>query len=58
MKNIWSTKYSSVGGKANQEEVFYLIKEDGIWKIDELLVTDEEVEGRKNMQRILSFVHL
>lgn len=44
---ILQTEYSSVGGKANQKEVFYLIKEKGIWKIDELVVTDEEVEGRK-----------
>lgn len=44
---ILQTEIYTVGGRANQKEVFYLIKEEGIWKIDELVVTDEEVEARK-----------
>lgn len=44
---ILQSEIYTVGGKADQKEVFYLIKEEGIWKIDELVVTDEEVEARK-----------
>lgn len=51
---ILQTEYSSAGGKANQKEVFYLIKEDDIWKIDKLIVADEEVEGKKGYR----FPHL
>ncbi len=44
---ILQSEIYTVGGRANQKEVFYLVKEEGIWKIDELVVTDEEVEASK-----------
>jgi len=44
---ILQSEIYTVGGEANQKEVFYLMKKEGIWKIDELVVTDEEVEARK-----------
>ncbi|KPJ65304.1 MAG: hypothetical protein AMJ45_05230 [Syntrophobacter sp. DG_60] len=44
---VLQTQIHATGGKVDQKEVFYLIKQDGTWKIDELVVTDEELEERK-----------
>jgi len=36
-----------VGGKAGQKEILYFMQEDGIWKINESVVTDKELEGKR-----------
>jgi hypothetical protein len=44
---IVNAKISTVGGDAIQKEIFYLIKEKERWLIDELVVTNEEVDVDK-----------
>jgi len=44
---IVTVKISTVGGDANQKEIFYLVKDGERWLIDELVVTDEEVDVNK-----------
>ena len=41
---VVEVKISTVGGKASQKEIFYLVKMGERWLIDELVVTDEEVD--------------
>jgi len=44
---IVNVKITTVGGDASQKEIFYLVKEGEIWLIDELVVTDEEIDVDK-----------
>jgi hypothetical protein len=44
---IVNTTFSTVGGEASKKETFYLVKEADRWLIDELVVTDEEIDGDK-----------
>ena len=48
---VLQSQIETVAGKTDQKEIFYLIKKDGIWKIDELVVTDEKLEKRKEKYR-------
>jgi hypothetical protein len=44
---ILESEIETVEGKTKQKELFYLIKEDGRWKIHELEVENEEPEEPK-----------
>jgi hypothetical protein len=44
---IVNVKITTVGGDASQKEIFYLVKEGEMWLIDELVVTDEEIDVDK-----------
>jgi hypothetical protein len=41
---IVEAKISTGAGEATQKEIYYLIKEAERWMIDELVVTDEEID--------------
>ena len=44
---ILQTRISTVVGDAEQRDVYLLVRESGLWKIDDLKVTDEEVDFEK-----------
>ena len=44
---ILNAVISTVGGSANQKEVYFLIRKDDRWLIDELEVTDEVLDSEK-----------
>lgn len=44
---VVQAKISTAAGEASQKEVYYLIKETERWLIDELIVTDEEIDLNK-----------
>ena len=41
---VVEARITTVGGDADQKEVYRLINQDGRWLVDDLLVTDEKVE--------------
>ncbi len=41
---IVQSKIGTAAGEANQKEIFYLVKSGKRWLINELVVTDEEVD--------------
>jgi len=41
---IVEAKIKAVAGEVTQKEIFYLIKQGDRWLIDELIVTDEEID--------------
>ena len=49
---VVEAKISTLAGETEQKEVYYLIKEDHKWLIDELQVTDEAVEIDKEKARL------
>ncbi|MDM8552686.1 hypothetical protein QUF72_21575 [Desulfobacterales bacterium HSG2] len=44
---ILQTRISTLVGYADQRDVYFLVRENGLWKIDDLKVTDEEVDVKK-----------
>ncbi len=44
---LMEAKIKTVAGETIQKEIYYLIKEDKEWLIDDLTVTDEEVDLEK-----------
>ena len=44
---ITETKIKTVAGETTQKDIFYLIKQGERWLIDELIVTDEEIDLNK-----------
>jgi hypothetical protein len=42
---VTRAKIKTKVGESDQQEIYMLILEDGVWKIDEMFVTDEEVRG-------------
>ena len=44
---ITEAKIKTVVGEATQKEIFYLVKEGERWLIDELVITDEEIDPDK-----------
>ena len=40
---VIQSKITSVGGEADQKEVYILVRTKNTWLINELIVTDEEV---------------
>jgi len=41
---VTETKIKTVAGETTQKDIFYLIKQGEKWLIDELIVTDEEID--------------
>ena len=37
-------------GTTTQTEIFILVRDGGIWRIDELFVTDEEIQGENDLE--------
>lgn len=46
---VLRTRIGTVGGDADQREVYFLIRENGRWKIDDMKITDEIVDADKMM---------
>ena len=44
---VTETKIKTVVGETTQKDIFYLIKQGERWLIDELIVTDEEIDLNK-----------
>jgi len=44
---VAETKIKTVAGETTQKDIFYLIKQGERWLIDELIVTDEEIDIEK-----------
>ena len=44
---ILEAKIRTVVGETAQKEIFYLVKEGDRWLIDELIITDEEIDPDK-----------
>ncbi|NVM20834.1 MAG: hypothetical protein HWN68_03520 [Desulfobacterales bacterium] len=44
---ILDAKIGTAGGETKQKEIYYLIKEDQKWLIDQLRVADEEIDEEK-----------
>ena len=44
---VIDAKITTKAGETTQKEIFYLIKNEERWLIDELIVTDEEFEFDK-----------
>ncbi len=44
---IMEAKIKAVAGKVTQKEIYYLIREGERWLIDELVVTEEEIDPEK-----------
>lgn len=44
---ITEAKIKTVVGETTQKEIFYLVKEGERWLIDELVITDEEIDPEK-----------
>ena len=40
-------KIKTVAGESTQREIFYLIKDGETWLIDDIIVTDEEIDLEK-----------
>ena len=44
---VTETKIKTVAGETTQKEIFYLVKQGERWLIDQLIVTDEEIDLNK-----------
>ena len=44
---IMEAKITAAAGEVTQKEIYYLIKEEERWLLDELVVTDEEIDPEK-----------
>ena len=44
---VVEAKIKAVAGEVTQKEIYYLVKEGERWLIDELAVTDEEIDPEK-----------
>ena len=44
---VLESKIKTVAGETTQKDIFYLIKQGERWLIDELIVTDEEIDIEK-----------
>ena len=44
---VTETKIKTVAGETTQKDIFYLIKQGERWLIDELIVTDEDLDPNK-----------
>ncbi len=44
---ILEAKIKAVAGEVTHKEIFYLVKQGGRWLIDELIVTEEEIDPEK-----------
>ena len=44
---VLEAQIKTAAGGARQKEIYYLVKEGERWLIDELVVTDEEVDAEK-----------
>jgi hypothetical protein len=44
---VYEVKIKTAAGETSQKEIYFLIKEDGKWLIDDLVVTDEEIDLEK-----------
>ncbi len=49
---ILNTKIETLAGETTQKEIYYLIKEGKQWLIDELQVTEEDVEVTREGMRL------
>lgn len=49
---IVQSRIYTVGGYADQKELFALVKVDGVWLIDDLVVGDEILEDEKQKDRL------
>ena len=44
---VVEAKVSSIAGKVTQKEIFYFVREGDRWLINELVVTDDEIDVDK-----------
>ena len=56
---VIDAKIRTVGGDVNHKEIYYLVKEGEGWFIDELIVTDEEIDLKhfRKLKKSLGYIY-